>query len=89
MDGQLAEEFASFICEKIKKIRLQFQNTVEYMPEVNTSVLMLQHLLPMTNKEIEGEILSMNNKTCELDTIQTNTTQGHMSDSTGNHHTNC
>ena len=33
---------------------------------------MLQHLLPMTNKEIEREILSMKNKTCELDTIPTN-----------------
>ena len=37
-----------------------------------TPVLMLQHLLPNTNEEIESEILSMKNKTCELDTIPTN-----------------
>ena len=56
MDAQLPEEFASFFLEKIEKIRLQFQNTDEYIPEVNTSVPML----------------SMKNKTCELDTIPTN-----------------
>ena len=72
MDAQLAEEFASFFLEKVEDIRLQFQNADEYIPEVNTSVLRLQHLLPMTYKEIEREILSMKNKTCELDTIPTN-----------------
>ena len=72
MDAQLAEEFVSFFLEKIEKIRLLFQNTDEYIPEVNTSVLMLQHLLPMTNENIEREILSMKNKTCEVDTIPTN-----------------
>ena len=65
MGAQLAEEFASFFLEKIEKIRLQFQDTDKYIPEVNTSVLMLWHLLLMTNEEIEREILSMKNKTCE------------------------
>ena len=88
MGAQLAEEFALFFIEKIVNIRLQFQNTEEYIPEVNTSVPRLQHLLPMTNEEIERVILSMKNKTCELDTIPTNP-QGHTSISTQNHHTNC
>ena len=70
--AQLAEEFASSFLEKIEKMRLQFLNTDEYIPEVNTSVLMLQHLLPMTIEEIEREMLSMKNKICELDTIPTN-----------------
>ena len=34
MDAQLAEDFASFFLKKIEKIRLQFQNTDEYIPEV-------------------------------------------------------
>ena len=59
MDVKLAEEFASFYLDKIEKIRLQFQNTDEYIPEVNTSVLRLQDLLPMINEEIEREILNM------------------------------
>ena len=39
---------------------------------MNTSVPRLQDLLPLTNEEIEREILSMKNKTCELDAIPTN-----------------
>ena len=72
MDAQLAEEFASFFLNKIEKIRLQFQNTDQYITEVNASVPRLQDLLPLTNKEIEREILSMKNKTCELDAFPTN-----------------
>ena len=33
---------------------------------------MLKHLLLMTSKEIESEILIMKNKTCESDTIPAN-----------------
>ena len=70
-DAQLAGEFASFFLDKIEKIRLQFQKTDQYIPEVNASVPRLQDLLLLTNEEIEREILSMNNKTCELDAIPT------------------
>ena len=72
MDAQLAKEFASFILNKIEKSRLQFQHTDQCIPEVNTSVPKLQDLLSLTGKEIEREILSMKNKTCELDAIVTN-----------------
>ena len=71
MDAQLAGEFASFFLHKIKKIRLQFQNTDQYILEVNASVPRLQDVLPLTNEEIEREILSMNSKTCEIDAIPT------------------
>ena len=54
-DAQLAEEFASFFLNKINKIRLQFQNTDQYILEVNTSVPRLQDLLPLTNEEIQRE----------------------------------
>ena len=37
-DAQLAGEFASFFLNKIRKIRLKFQNTDQYIPEVNASV---------------------------------------------------
>ena len=70
-DAQLAGEFASFFLNKIEKIRLQFQNTDQYIPEVNTSVPRLCELQPLTDEEIEKEICSMNNKTCELETIPT------------------
>ena len=70
-DAQLAGEFASFFLNKIKKIRFQFQNTDQYIPEVNDSVPRLHELLPLTDEEIEKEICSMNNKACELDAIPT------------------
>ena len=70
-DAQLAGEFASFFLNKIKKIRLQFQNTDQYIPEVNALVPRLHELQPLTDEEIEKEICSMNNKTCELDELPT------------------
>ena len=72
MDAQLAGEFASFFLSKIEKTRLHFQNTDQYILEVNTSVPRLQDLLQLTNEEIEREILNMNNTTFELDAIATN-----------------
>ena len=60
--AQLAGEFASFFLNKIKKIQLQFQNTEEYIPEVNSSVPRLHELQPLTDEEIKKEICSMNNK---------------------------
>ena len=68
-DAQLAGESASLFLDKIEKIRLQFQNTDQYILEVNASVPRLQDLLPLSNEDIEREILSMSNKTCELDAI--------------------
>ena len=70
-DAQLAGEFASFFLSKIKKIRLQFKITDEYIPEVNASVPRLHELQPLIDEEIEKEICSMNNKTCELNAIPT------------------
>ena len=70
-DAQLAGEMASFFLDKIEKIRLQFQNTDQYILEVNASVPRLHELLPLTDEEIGKEICSMNNKTCELDAIPT------------------
>ena len=70
-DAQLAGEFATFFLDKIKKIRLQFKNTDKYIPEINASVPRLHELQPLTDEEIEKEICSMNNKTCELDSIPT------------------
>ena len=60
-DAQLAGEFATFFLNKIEKIRLQFKNTDEYIPEVNASVPKLHELQPLTDEEIEKEICSMNN----------------------------
>ena len=62
MDAQLAGVFASFFLIRLKKSDFKLQNTDQYILEVNTSVPRLQDLLPMTNEEIEREILSMNNK---------------------------
>ena len=70
-DAQLAGEFASFFLNKIEKIRFQFQNTDQYIPEVNASVPRIHELLPLTDEEREKEICSMNNKTCEIDAIPT------------------
>ena len=61
-DAQLAGEFASFFLDKIKKIRLQFHNSDQYIPEVIALVPRLHELQPLTDEEIEKEICSMNNK---------------------------
>ena len=70
-DVQLTTEFASFFLNKIEEIRRQFQNADQYIPEVNASVPKLHELQPLTEEEIEKEICSMNNKTCEFDAIPT------------------
>ena len=70
MDAQLAGEFASFFLDKTKN-QTSIPKHWSVHPEVNASVPRLQDLLPLTNEEIEREIISMNNKTCELDAIPT------------------
>ena len=70
-DTQLTTEFASFFLNKIEEIRHQFQNADQYIPEVNASVPKLHELQLLTEEEIEKEIHSMNNTTCELDAIPT------------------
>ena len=69
--AQLTTEFASFFLDKIKEIRFQFQNTGQYIREVNASVPKLHELQLLTEEEIGKEIRNMNNKTCELDAIPT------------------
>ena len=84
-DAQLAGEFASFFLNKIKKIRFQFQNTNQYIPEVSASVPRLHELQPLTDEEIH----SMNSKTCELDAIPTYLIKNILPACVQNHHSDC
>ena len=43
-DAQLTTEFTSFFLDEIEKIRLQFQNADQYIPEVNALVPKLHEL---------------------------------------------
>ena len=88
-DAQLAGEFASFFLSKIKKIRLQFQNIDEYIPEVNASVPRLHELQPLTGEEIEKEICNMNNKNLQARCNPYISDQGHASSTSQGHYSDC
>ena len=59
-DVKLAEEFPTFFLEKIEDIHDKFREIEEFKPSTNEQ-------LPLYCNEVHKEILSMNNKTYELD----------------------
>ena len=67
-NDKLAEEFATFFLEKIQNTHDKFTR-IEFKPSTNQQVPLLRTFLPLSCKEI----LSMNNKTCEVDDIPTET----------------
>ena len=65
----LAEEFSSYFLEKIEKTRQQFININPFKP-IPTDTPRLWKFAPLTT-EVQKEISSMKNKSCELDILQT------------------
>ena len=70
-DSILAKEFATFFLEKIENIHDKFTGIEEFKLATNEQVPPLKTFSPLSCDEIQKEILSMNNKTCELDHIPT------------------
>ena len=73
---KLAEEFATFSLEKIKNICDKFMGIEEFKPSTNEQVPVLRKFSPLSCSEVHKEILSMGNKTCELDHILTKVIKG-------------
>ena len=67
---ETAEEFAEFFFNKITKIWQSFRGTLWYHPE-ETNTPKFTSFRPLTDDEVKREIMSMKNKTCELDQIST------------------
>ena len=57
--------------EKIQKIRDELSSAEGFKPQVN-NIPQLKQFLPLKMEEVQKEIMSMKNKSCELDTIPTN-----------------
>ena len=70
-DSILANEFATFFLEKIKNIHEKLTGIEEFNLATNEQATPLKTFSPFSCDEVQKEILSMNNKTCELDHIPT------------------
>ena len=68
---KLAQEFVTFLLEKIQNIHDKFTRIEEFKPPTNKQVPLLRKFLPLSHNKIHKEILTMNNKTCKLDHIPT------------------
>ena len=75
-DGILAEEFANFFLEKIVNIQNEFIGIDKFKPSTNEQVPLLKKFSPLSCNDVHKEILSMSNKTCELDHIPTEVLKG-------------
>ena len=69
-NNQLAEEFANYFMDKIKKIRDNLEQYPKYIPSVR-KVESFSNFRPMTEDEVSTIIHKMSSKSCELDPIPT------------------
>ena len=67
---EIADYFADFFIKKIQKIRDQFNNIQEFKPKIN-AMQPLKCFSPLTMEAVQTEIMSVKNKSCELDIIPT------------------
>ena len=67
--SMLAKEFATFFLEKIENICNLLTGIDELKPASNEHATPLENFSPLSCNEVQKEIISMNNKTCELDHI--------------------
>ena len=66
----LANKFADFFLNKIKKIRLDLEGCPKYEPQERECKI-LDNLAPLSEDEVKSIICDMPTKTCELDVIPT------------------
>lgn len=70
-DSILANKFGNFFHDKIKTIRSSFHNTDNAEEEINTTPLVFTSFRPVTDNELLQTIISLPEKSCELDPIPT------------------
>ena len=66
----LANKFADFFLNKIKKIRLDLEGCPKYKPQERDCKI-LENLAPLSKDEVKSIICDMPSKTYELDVIPT------------------
>ena len=66
----LANKFADFFLNKIKKIRLDLEGCPKYEPQERDCKI-LENFAPLSEDEVKSIICDMPSKTCELDVIPT------------------
>ena len=69
--GEMADDFADFFIVKIQTIRDELSSANEFKPQVS-NIPQLNQFPPLKIEEIQKEIMSMKNKSCELDDVPTN-----------------
>ena len=67
----LADEFADFFMEKIKKIRDALDQYDKYIPTTNKKLEVFARFKPLSESDVERTIMSLASKSCELDVILT------------------
>ena len=67
----MADDFADFTIGKMQNIRDSFSGVEGFKPQVN-NIPQLKQFSPLTIEEVQKEIMSKKNKSCELDPIPMN-----------------
>ena len=68
---ELAEEFATFFINKIRKIREALDTGPKFKPTQKSSSKSLENFTNLTEDEVEKIIMSMPTKSCRLDALPT------------------
>ena len=68
---ELAEEFATFFLNKIRKIREALDTCPKFKPTKQSNSQPLENFTNLTENEVEKIIKSMPTKSCRLDTLPT------------------
>ena len=68
---ELADEFASFFINKIRKIREALDTSPKFKPTQQSSSKFLESFTNLTEDEAEKIIMSMPTKSCKLDVLPT------------------
>ena len=68
---ETADDFVDFFFGKIQKIRYEFSGVEGFKLQVN-NILQLKQFSSLTMEEVQKEIMSMTNKSCELNPIPMN-----------------
>ena len=70
-DDELAEEFATFFMNKIRKIRDALDTHPKFKPTQHNSSKSFVNYTKLVEDEVEKIIMSMSTKSCKLDVLPT------------------
>ena len=71
LQEEIANVFADFFIGKIQTVRDELSSAEGFKPQVN-NIPQFKQFSPLKMEEVQKEIMSMKNKSCELNVIPTN-----------------